>query len=82
MMFLMGLLDNLSDKIYNFPNIIAMTPPSKINLNKAKTVLTVTFDGIDYGLSSEFSRNSPGWKRRCNNYQYSTNWQLCNCFVF
>jgi len=33
-----------------------MTPPSKINLNKAKTVLTVTFDGIDYDLSAEFLR--------------------------
>ena len=33
-----------------------MTPPSKINLNKAKTVLTVTFDDIDYGLSAEFLR--------------------------
>jgi len=33
-----------------------MTPPSKINLNKAKTVLTVTFDDIDYGLTSEFLR--------------------------
>jgi len=33
-----------------------MTPPSKINLNKAKTVLTVTFDDTDYDLSSEFLR--------------------------
>ena len=33
-----------------------MTPPSKINLNKAKTVLTVTFDDIDYDLSSEYLR--------------------------
>ena len=33
-----------------------MTPPSKINLNKAKTVLTVTFDNIDYELSAEFLR--------------------------
>jgi len=33
-----------------------MTPPSKINLNKAKTVLTVTFDDIDYELSAEFLR--------------------------
>ena len=33
-----------------------MTPPSKINLNKAKTVLTVTFDDIDYELSSEYLR--------------------------
>ena len=33
-----------------------MTPPTKINLNKAKTVLTVTFDDIDYELSSEFLR--------------------------
>jgi len=33
-----------------------MTPPSKINLNKAKTVLTVTFDDIDYDLSAEFLR--------------------------
>ena len=33
-----------------------MTPPSKINLNKAKTVLTVTFDDIDYALSAEFLR--------------------------
>jgi len=33
-----------------------MTPPSKFNLNKAKTVLTVTFDDIDYDLSSEFLR--------------------------
>ena len=33
-----------------------MTPPSKINLSKAKTVLTVTFDDIDYELSSEFLR--------------------------
>ena len=33
-----------------------MTPPSKINLNKAKTILTVTFDDIDYDLSSEFLR--------------------------
>jgi len=33
-----------------------MIPPSKINLNKAKTVLTVTFDDIDYDLSSEFLR--------------------------
>ena len=33
-----------------------MTPPSKINLNKAKTVLTVTFDDIDYELTSEFLR--------------------------
>ena len=33
-----------------------MTPPSKINLNKAKTVLKVTFDDIDYELSSEYLR--------------------------
>jgi len=33
-----------------------MTPPSKINLNKSKTVLTVTFDDIDYELTSEFLR--------------------------
>jgi len=33
-----------------------MTPPSKINLNKAKTVLTVTFDDVDYELSAEFLR--------------------------
>ena len=33
-----------------------MTPPSKINLNKAKTVLKVTFDDIDYELTSEFLR--------------------------
>jgi len=33
-----------------------MTPPSKINLNKEKTVLTVTFDDIDYKLTSEFLR--------------------------
>jgi len=33
-----------------------MTPPSKINLNKAKTVLRVTFDDIDYELTSEFLR--------------------------
>jgi len=33
-----------------------MTPPSKINLNKAKTVLTVTFDDFDYDLSAEFLR--------------------------
>ena len=33
-----------------------MTPPSKINLNKAKTLLTVTFDGIDYELTAEFLR--------------------------
>ena len=33
-----------------------MTPPSKINLNKAKTVLTVTFDDINYDLSAEFLR--------------------------
>jgi len=39
-----------------FTNIIVMTPPSKINLNKAKTVLTVTFDDIDYDLSAEFLR--------------------------
>jgi len=33
-----------------------MTPPSKINLNKAKTTLTVTFDDTDYELSAEFLR--------------------------
>ena len=33
-----------------------MTPPSKINLNKAKTILTVTFNDIDYDLSAEFLR--------------------------
>ena len=33
-----------------------MTPPSKINLNKTKTILTVTFDNIDYDLSAEFLR--------------------------
>ena len=33
-----------------------MTPPSKINLNKAKTVLTVTFDDTDYALSAEYLR--------------------------
>jgi len=33
-----------------------MTPPSKINLNKAKTLLTVTFNEIDYELSSEYLR--------------------------
>ena len=33
-----------------------MTPPSKINLNKAKTVLTVTFDDIHYDLSAELLR--------------------------
>jgi len=33
-----------------------MTPPSKINLNKTKTVLTVTFDDVDYELSAEFLR--------------------------
>jgi len=46
----------LSDKICFFSSIIVMTPPSKINLNKAKTVLTVTFDDIDYELTSEFLR--------------------------
>jgi len=61
-----------------------MTPPSKINLNKAKTVLTVTFDDIDYELTSEFlrslltlcrgswtwsrTRNPSGWKGRCNHH--------------
>jgi len=54
-MFLSGLLNYLSDKIILF-NIIVMTPPSKINLNKAKTLLTVTFDDIDYELTSEFLR--------------------------
>jgi len=49
-------LKNLSDKIYFFICIIAMTTPSKINLNKAKTVLTVTFDDVDYELSAEFLR--------------------------
>jgi len=33
-----------------------MTPPTKINLNKAKTILTVTFDDKEYELSSEFLR--------------------------
>jgi len=33
-----------------------MTPPSKINLNKAKTVLTVTFNDVDYELSAEILR--------------------------
>ena len=33
-----------------------MTPPSKINLNKAKTVLTVTFNDVDYELSAELLR--------------------------
>jgi len=33
-----------------------MTPPSKINLNKAKTVLTITFEDVDYDLSAEFLR--------------------------
>jgi len=56
MMFLRGFLKNLSDKICNFLTIIVMTPPSKINLNKAKTILTVTFDDIDYELSAEFLR--------------------------
>jgi len=54
-MFLSGLLKYLSDKMILFI-IIVMTPPSKINLNKAKTLLTVTFDDIDYELTSEFLR--------------------------
>ena len=33
-----------------------MTPPSKINLNKAKTILTVTFEDINYNLTAEFLR--------------------------
>jgi len=33
-----------------------MTLPSKINLNRAKTVLTVTFDDTDYDLTAEFLR--------------------------
>jgi len=57
MIFLEGVIKNkLSDKIYIFSDIIVMTPPSKINLNKTKTVLTVTFDDIDYHLSSEYLR--------------------------
>jgi len=33
-----------------------MIPPSNINLNKAKTVLTVRFDNVNYELTSEFLR--------------------------
>ena len=33
-----------------------MTPPSNINLNKTKTILTVTFDEKEYPLSAEFLR--------------------------
>jgi len=33
-----------------------MTPPSRINLNKAKTVVTITFDDTDYALTSEYLR--------------------------
>jgi len=33
-----------------------MTPPTNINLNKTKTILTVTFDEKEYPLSAEFLR--------------------------
>lgn len=37
-----------------------MKTPSNIVLNKAKTIFTITFDGVDYPLSAEFLRvNSP-----------------------
>lgn len=33
-----------------------MHPPSNITLNKAKNLLTITFDNVDYPLSSEYLR--------------------------
>ncbi len=33
-----------------------MLTPSNITLNKAKNLLTITFDGVDYPLSSEYLR--------------------------
>jgi len=33
-----------------------MQTPTNITLNKAKTVLTITFDGVDYPLSAEYLR--------------------------
>lgn len=33
-----------------------MKAPTNITLNKAKTLLTITFDDIDYPLSSEYLR--------------------------
>lgn len=33
-----------------------MQPPSNITLNKEKNLLTLTFDGVDYPLSSEYLR--------------------------
>ncbi len=33
-----------------------MKIPSNLTLNKAKTLLTITFDGVDYPLSSEYLR--------------------------
>ena len=33
-----------------------MQTPSNITLNKDKNLLTITFDGVDYKLSSEYLR--------------------------
>jgi len=33
-----------------------MIAPSKINLDKSKTLLTITFDNVDYILSAEYLR--------------------------
>jgi DUF971 family protein len=33
-----------------------MQTPSNITLNKTKTLLTLTFDGVDYPLSAEYLR--------------------------
>ena len=33
-----------------------MQPPSNITLNKDKNLLTLTFDGVEYPLSTEFLR--------------------------
>ncbi len=33
-----------------------MQTPTNITLNKEKTLLTITFDGVDYPLSAEYLR--------------------------
>ena len=47
----------VSAKISNLFNLdFVMITPSNITLNKEKTLLTITFDGVDYPLSAEFLR--------------------------
>ncbi len=47
----------VSAKISTLFNLdFVMITPSNITLNKEKTLLTITFEGVDYPLSSEYLR--------------------------